>query len=62
MKKKSPRGIPDFSRKPKGFNPGNSDLNPAVHPSLAKQAQPVAPKVVNVKPPSTSAKSGQRGT
>ena len=62
MKKKSPRGIPDFSRKPKGFNPHNAELNPAVHPSLAKQAPPVSPKVVNVKPPATSAKGGQRGT
>jgi len=58
MKRKSPRGIPDFSRKPKGFNPAN----PAANPAVQKQAPPVAPKVVNVKPPSTSAKSGQRGT
>lgn len=59
MKRKSPRGIPDFSRKPKGYNPA---ANPAVNPALQKQAPPVVPKVVNVKPPSTSAKSGQRGT
>lgn len=63
MKKNGKAGIPDFSRKPKGFNPkGNPDVNPAVHPNLAKQAPPVAPKVVNVKPIATSSKSGQRGT
>ena len=59
MKRKSPRGIPDFSKKPKGFNPG---ANPAANPAaIQKQAPPVAPKVVNVKPIATSAKSGQRG-
>jgi hypothetical protein len=58
MKRKSPRGIPDFSKKPKGFNPKGSSSNPA---AVQKLAPPVAPKVVNVKPASTSAKSGMRG-
>jgi len=54
MKRKSPRGIPDFSKKPKGYNPAN----PA---AVQKQAPPNAPKGANVKPASTSAKSGMRG-
>ena len=58
MKRKSPRGIPDFSKKPKGFNANANPANPA---AIQKVAPPVAPKVVNVKPPSTSAKSGMRG-
>jgi len=53
MKKKSPRGIPDFSPKPRGFKSGNpADLNPA------KTAPPPQPKI---KPQQTSQKSGQRG-
>ncbi len=55
MKRKSPRGIPDFSKKPKGFN---AKGNPA---DVQKIAPPVAPKAVNAKPPSTSVKSGMRG-
>ncbi len=58
MKKKSPRGIPDFSRKPKGFNAKGNPNNPS---AVQKIAPPVAPKVVNAKPPSTSVKSGMRG-
>ena len=56
MKRKSPRGIPDFSKKPKGVK-GNA-ANPTAVQNIAP---PVAPKVVNVKPPSTSVKSGMRG-
>jgi hypothetical protein len=58
MKKKSPRGIPDFSKKPKGFNPKGNPANPQAVQNIPA---PVAPKVVNAKPPSTSVKSGMRG-
>ena len=54
MKKKSPRGIPDFSPKRAGFQrPGAVDLTKTVKP-----APPPAPKM---KPPHTSTKSGNRG-
>lgn len=55
MKKKSPRGIPDFSsKKPIGRNPF------AKAPADDKQRPPViAPKI---KPPSTSSKGGRRGS
>jgi hypothetical protein len=53
MKRKSPRGIPDFSRKPKG------PADPAV--VRAKPLAPVTPRDVNAKPQSTSVKSGRRG-
>ena len=56
MKRKSPRGIPDFSKKPKG-----AKGNPANPTAVQNIAPPVAPKVVNAKPPSTSVKSGMRG-
>ena len=54
MKRKSPRGIPDFSSKrgnarPQGKNAGAKP---------ASSAPPPAPKV---KPQSTSSKSGNRG-
>jgi hypothetical protein len=54
MKKKSPRGIPDFSPKRAGFAKPNSpaDLD------RAKAAPPPQPKI---KPQQTSQKSGQRG-
>jgi hypothetical protein len=54
MKRKSPRGIPDFSSKRgKPQQPGKGgDLNPT------QSAPPPQPKV---KPPSTSKKSGNRG-
>jgi hypothetical protein len=54
MKRKSPRGIPDFSSKR-----GNAKLNPkgeGVKPG--KIAPPPPPKA---KPQSTSGKSGNRG-
>jgi hypothetical protein len=53
MKRKSPRGIPDFSSKR-----GNKlvDKNAGVKPTAA--APPPPPKV---KPQSTSGKSGNRG-
>ena len=53
MKRKSPRGIPDFSSKgPK------SKL-----PQVAKQDKPVAPAFTapRVKPQATSSKAGRRG-
>ncbi len=53
MKKKGPRGIPDFSPKPKG-------VSGKVLPD-AKGKPVVQPPVVVVKPQATSAKSGRRG-
>lgn len=53
MKKKGPRGIPDFSAKPKGV-PGKTLPN-------AKTKPVSQPPVVVVKPQATSAKSGRRG-
>jgi hypothetical protein len=53
MKRKSPRGIPDFSRKAKG------PADPAT--VRAKPLAPVTPRDVTAKPPSTSVKSGRRG-
>jgi hypothetical protein len=55
MKKKSPRGIPDFSSKgPKSFQiDKNQGSKPAAKPAFDQ------PKV---KPPSTSQKSGRRGS
>ena len=54
MKRKSPRGIPDFSSKRgKGTLP---DKNTGAKPSQV--TPPPAPKV---KPQATSAKSGNRG-
>ena len=57
MKKKSPRGIPDFSSKgPKSAFLLNRDVQ-----QDKQQPKPanVAPKV---KPPATSSKSGRRGS
>ena len=55
MKKKSPRGIPDFSPKRAGFQrPGAVDLTKVAKPAV----QPPAPKM---KPPHTATKSGNRG-
>lgn len=56
MKKKSPRGIPDFSsKKPKSIQ---IDKNQVGKPVVVRPAfeQP------NVKPQSTSQKSGRRGS
>jgi hypothetical protein len=54
MKRKSPRGIPDFSSKRgKGALP---DKNAG-----AKPAQATPPPAPKVKPQATSAKSGNRG-
>lgn len=56
MKKKSPRGIPDFSRAPKGPKAGTQpDL------TVGQKAGKRPSKPPNVKPQSTSSKSGQRG-
>jgi len=56
MKKKSPRGIPDFAPKRPGFGPlSKLPLDKGVRPT----PPPTPPRV---KPPSTSAKSGRRGS
>jgi hypothetical protein len=55
MKKKSPRGIPDFSsKKPIG-------KNPFVKPTEDIQQQPRPVIAPRIKPPSTSSKGGRRG-
>jgi hypothetical protein len=55
MKKKSPRGIPDFSSKgPKSARPDKSQPQ-----KPASQPPPTLPQ--NIKPPATSMKSGRRG-
>ena len=58
MKKKSPRGIPDFSHKP-------AQKKNATAPELGHgarvQTKSAPPPPPRVKPPSTSVKSGQRG-
>ncbi len=55
MKKKSPRGIPDFSNK-------RQSKEPLSKLALHKQAPPILPQRINVKPQATASKSGQRGT
>jgi hypothetical protein len=54
MKKKSPRGIPDFSSK---------KANPASPLTKHGKDKPVKPPVLpqNIKPQATSMKSGRRG-
>jgi hypothetical protein len=54
MKRKSPRGIPDFSSKKPGHNPFNK-----IEPGKTQKPVATAPKI---KPPSTSSKSGRRGS
>jgi hypothetical protein len=54
MKKKGPRSIPDFSRKPKG----RSDT---AAPDANTPPPPSRPRDVVVKPKATSSKSGRRG-
>jgi len=54
MKKKSPRGIPDFSPKRSGFQ--QSAANDPT--KTAKAAPPPPPKM---KPQQTASKSGNRG-
>ena len=58
MKKKSPRGIPDFSSKKPRPIPGQ----PGDQPKLEKEQQ-VRPDAMSmrIKPPATSMKSGRRG-
>jgi len=58
MKKKSPRGIPDFSSKRPKPKPGT----PTEQPPLEKE-QPVRPDnlTMRIKPPATSMKGGRRG-
>lgn len=55
MKKKSPRGIPDFAPK----KPQNVQL---VKFGKEKPAKPAVQQPMNIKPPATSAKSGRRGS
>lgn len=57
MKRKSPRDIPDFSRK----RPAQKSTGPAAEPTDAKPARPPAPRPT-VKPQATNAKSGRRGS
>ena len=64
MKKKSPRGIPDFSRSTQGkkgaAKPGTQPgTQPGAQPVQQSSAQPTGRKAA--KPQSTSAKSGHRG-
>ncbi|HYC51945.1 MAG TPA: hypothetical protein VEB19_12605 [Gemmatimonadaceae bacterium] len=55
MKKKSPRGIPDFGTK----GPKSGFL---VNKNLPQDTKPVRPNTApKVKPPATSSKSGRRG-
>jgi hypothetical protein len=57
MKKKSPRGIPDFSSKgPKSLK------SIPVDKSAPNAPQPRPNVAVNIKPPATSQKSGRRGS
>jgi hypothetical protein len=60
MKKKSHPTIPDFSRKrPSGAPPAPSAVSPDALAGMAKAPAPRPER--NIKPPSTSAKSGRRG-
>lgn len=54
MKKKGPRGIPDFSAKKKGA--------PVTDIPGQKAAPHPAPRDVTAKPQATNAKSGRRGS
>jgi hypothetical protein len=55
MKRKSPRGIPDFSPKRAGFKqPAKPDLNAAI-------PAPPPPPPPKMKPQQTASKSGNRG-
>jgi len=56
MKKKSPRGIPDFS--PKSSHAKGTGVPGAILPGKGKKGGTMP---VNVKPKATSSKSGQRG-
>jgi hypothetical protein len=55
MKKKSPRGIPDFSSK----GPKSLSMSKFLKDKSAPKQAPV--NTPNIKPPSTSQKSGRRG-
>lgn len=58
MKKKSPRGIPDFSSK----GPKSLPMSKFMKDQQQQQQQkPVVNNAPNIKPPSTSQKSGRRG-
>lgn len=58
MKKKSPRGIPDFSRKPTQGKKGGAQTETQ---QPAHQPAPV-PARQSAKPQATSSKSGHRGS
>lgn len=57
MKKKSPRGIPDFGSK----GPKSLKSMPPVDKNQPMPNQPKPNVTVNVKPAATSQKSGRRG-
>jgi hypothetical protein len=57
MKKKSPRGIPDFSSK----GPKSVPMAKFLKDQQQPPPKPVPNNPVNIKPPSTSQKSGRRG-
>ena len=57
MKKKSPRGIPDFGSK----GPKSLKSIPAIDKNQPMPNQPKPNVTVNVKPAATSQKSGRRG-
>lgn len=58
MKKKSPRGIPDFGSK----GPRSLKSLPPVDKSQPMPNQPKPNVSVNIKPAATSQKSGRRGS
>lgn len=58
MKKKSPRGIPDFGSK----GPKSLKSMPPADKAAPMPNQPKPNVAVNIKPPSTSQKSGRRGS
>ena len=55
MKKKSPRGIPDFSSK----GPKSVPIDKMLRDNKSSKPNYAAPKI---KPPATSSKSGRRGS
>ena len=59
MKKKSPRGIPDFSGQPRRRPGAMKDGGPTPRTEVKPPPRPPAPPAI--KPQSTSAKSGRRG-
>ena len=59
MKKKSPRGVPDFARKTtRRDDATRPDATPSANAKATARGTPAAARV---KPQATSSKSGQRG-